>query len=959
MKFICTLFFVVFGFLHIANAQINATVAADGSGTFTTLQAAINAAPVNSTTPWVIFIKNGKYYEKINVPSNKPFLQLIGQSVNDVIVFYDDWAGKTTTGGGTIGTGGSSSITISANDFTAINITFANTFKYDSAVAAGVTGTQAVAVSVNGDRAAFKNCRFTGMQDTLYTKGARCYFLQCYIDGIVDFIFGSSIAIFDSCVIYPKARSGTGNSFITAANTAIGSTYGYLLKDCKIPANTGATLYYLGRPWQNATAGNTAENKVVLMNTTMSNSVNVLGWSVWDAGTNTSIITNAEYKSKKFDGSLVNIASRVAWSKQFANADTVGYNILNMFGGWNPCGVRADFCNYQQSELAVSNVAATKTTQTNISWNICWPINGITYEVYKSVNNKSSFALLSSVISTNDTSINFQSTDVLPIAGSKHYYVIKSIKSGYSTTFSDTIVVSSIPTIFTTTNSLSNFLQGSLAPSAAQTFYVNGANLPADISIIPPANFEISLDNSTWKTTATPIVLAATSGTVANTLIYVRLNATTAASYADTILLQSIGGGLIAKNKVTVSGVTQSTPLLVYEVVQQWKMAVDNVDDAATRSMGLEATIATFNKLFVSNGTTLATIAAYSSQFGQAFGASLNGDGSWGTAIGGPGGNVNRNYYEQFTIKPSTGYTVKIDSIIATTAFYNTSSGTKLAVAYSLSNFTLDSSNVTGGRDGFGVTLVNTANGSFATPIGLLNQTGGPTATYGLALNAGTGVNIAAGQTLTIRLYYACGSTGIPRYAMLKNVQIKGTTPLLLSSTLYNLKAIETNNVAKISFATSNEINVLKYDIEKSVDGKVFTKIATLQAKGNSEYLFFDENCFSKSNVVYYRIVTIDNDGKTNYSTIKILLLKSKTSTISVYPNPAKNLLQINVDPVDSKRQLCVYNNEGKICLSKLIIANSTKENLDISTLQVGMYHISIFEKGIKKEIVSFVKNEQ
>ena len=62
------------------------TVAKDGSGTFTTVQAAVDAAPTSRTTAYTIFIKNGTYKEIINVPSNKPFLQFIGESVANVIL---------------------------------------------------------------------------------------------------------------------------------------------------------------------------------------------------------------------------------------------------------------------------------------------------------------------------------------------------------------------------------------------------------------------------------------------------------------------------------------------------------------------------------------------------------------------------------------------------------------------------------------------------------------------------------------------------------------------------------------------------------------------------------------------------------------------------------------------------------------------------------------------------------
>src|ERR1044071_655707 len=197
----------VFAFLFVLCLSLSksfaqdVTVAKDGSGNFTTVQAAINAAPTGRTTPYVIYIKNGKYKEKINIPANKPFLQLVGESVANVILTWDDFSGKPNPAGGTFGTSNSASFTVTAADFSAINITFENT-----------TGDspQALAIYVSGDRAAFKNCRFLGGQDTIFAGQpnsatiARQYFRNCYIDGTVDFIFGDARAVFDSCVIYAK-----------------------------------------------------------------------------------------------------------------------------------------------------------------------------------------------------------------------------------------------------------------------------------------------------------------------------------------------------------------------------------------------------------------------------------------------------------------------------------------------------------------------------------------------------------------------------------------------------------------------------------------------------------------------------------------------------------------------------------------------------------------------------------
>lgn len=921
------------------NAQINKTVAKDGTGDFTTVQASIDAAPTNSATPWVIFIKNGKYYEKINIPSNKPNIQLIGESVANVLVYYDDYAGKPTAGGGTLGTQNSASVTINAADFVAVNISFANTFNYDSAVTAGVTGTQAVAVVINADRSAFKNCRFTGMQDTLYTKGAinaRHYYYKCYIDGIVDFIFGSSIDIFDSCVVYPKSRAATGNSYITAANTTIGQAYGYVFKNCKIPSNTGSTLYYLGRPWNNSTSGITANNKVVFMNTSMSSSINTVGWSIWDAGTNTSLITYGEYKSKKFDGALVDISNRVAWSKQFVDIDTIGYNVLNIFNGWNPCSVRTDFCNSPTTEIAVSNFKGIKVgANANFSWNISWPLTGITFELYKSTNNKASFNLLSTTIATNDTAINFSGVDAVPPAGLSYYYYIKASLSGSNTSYTDTIEISSTPTIAINNHSLTNFLQGSTVPSSSQSYIVSGVNLSGNITITAPANFEISLNNTTWNTN--PVVLTQSSGNVANTVIYVRLNAATAGNYTGKILHESSGA---ISDTVTVSGVTQSTPLLSFDILQQWDFTTNNQDNALVRANGLLATIPTLSRLNLSNGTQVVAVPAYSTLYGQAIAPSTAGDGLWTTAAGGSGSALNRTLYEQFTIKPDVNYSVRIDSLVALIGYYGSTSGTKIAVVYSKSNFTLDSTDVTSGRDVTGTAFPGTANGGFTKPIVVTASTNGANnLQYAFALNAGNGVQINAGEILTIRIYLSCGSTSAGRYAVIKNVQAKGLAPVNLPVKMksYEIKLTNEKQVANI-WTTTFEINTSHFNIQRSNDSRNFITVGKVNAIGVSTYNFIDIVPINNlTSMIYYRLEILDNNGSKTYSEIKTLNLKSVSNQFSIYPNPAKDFITIDGK---NMKQINIMDGLGRKIIQ--LIGTADHQTLSTKQLNKGIYIVEL-----------------
>nr|WP_294897032.1 pectinesterase family protein [uncultured Pedobacter sp.] len=289
-------------------------VATDGSGDFKTVQQAINAVADSSNKPTTIFVKAGVYKERIVIPASKMNIKLIGQDKNKTILTYDNYAGKLDVNGKNMGTSGSSSIYIYSEGFSAENITFENS--------AGPVG-QAVAVWVAGDKAHFKNCRFLGFQDTLYTYGAgsREFYEDCYIEGTTDFIFGSATALFKDCEISCKK----GGQFITAASTPQTSKYGYVFLNCKI---TGAAnlSYYLGRPWR-------PYAKVVYINCEMPAFIKPEGWDFWRNEANKSTAFYAEYQNT---GQGFQPQSRVSWSHQLSDSEAQEYTPEKILGNWHP-----------------------------------------------------------------------------------------------------------------------------------------------------------------------------------------------------------------------------------------------------------------------------------------------------------------------------------------------------------------------------------------------------------------------------------------------------------------------------------------------------------------------------------------------------------------------------------------------------------------------------------------------
>ena len=233
--------------------KYDAVVAADGSGTYTNLQDAIAAAPNNKTgadgtTTFTIFIKRGTYNGQLIVPSQKAHLKFVGEDLEKTIL-----TGALTqneeAANGKDPIYNNASTALLANDFHAENITFEN--------AAGDRG-QALAMRADSDRNIFNHCRFLGWQDTLLLNNGRYYFTNCYIEGRVDFIYGTATAVFDHCEI----RSKNGGH-VTAASTPKNRDFGFVFMDCKLtsdprpwigpngPVNTSsAPMADLGRPWR-------------------------------------------------------------------------------------------------------------------------------------------------------------------------------------------------------------------------------------------------------------------------------------------------------------------------------------------------------------------------------------------------------------------------------------------------------------------------------------------------------------------------------------------------------------------------------------------------------------------------------------------------------------------------------------------------------------------------------------
>jgi pectinesterase len=294
------------------------TVAANGSAAYKSIQAAVNAVANNSKTPVIIFIKPGIYRGLVVVGKRKPAITFLGEDgkTRQTIITYNLNANDKGANGKPIGTFSTQTVWVKANNFSAANISFVN--------CAGNTG-QALAIRVDGDRAIFDHCRFTGWQDTVLTNAHRQYFENCYIAGATDFIFGGATSYFDHCRIHCL-----GYGFITAARTPQHQKYGYVFNHCKITSESRPGRVVLGRPWRQYA-------DVVFMHTWMPDAIAPRGWITWHHNP----IDKKTTRYAEFDnaGPGWSPAQRVPWIKQLTAAQAAGYTVRAVLAGddhWNP-----------------------------------------------------------------------------------------------------------------------------------------------------------------------------------------------------------------------------------------------------------------------------------------------------------------------------------------------------------------------------------------------------------------------------------------------------------------------------------------------------------------------------------------------------------------------------------------------------------------------------------------------
>ncbi|RKN44861.1 pectinesterase family protein [Streptomyces hoynatensis] len=320
---------------HAPRAAAGLTVAKDGSGDYTTVQAAVDAVPSGNSSAVTITVEPGTYRETVLVPSDKPHLRLVGagDSPDDVTIVYDNSSGTPKPGGGTYGTSGSATVAVDADDFQARNLTFANDF--DEIAHADQANHQAVALRTRGDRILLDGIVADGDQDTLLLDSAnketqgRVYLTRSRVRGNVDFIFGRATAVITGTVIEVTRRpDGSSAGYVTAPSTAAGR-HGFLITGCTLTGDVSDHTYYLGRPWH-AGGDATLDPEAVVRDTQLSAAVRQAPW------TDMSGFSWRDDRFAEYHNSGPGAGQESADRPQLSDAEAGAYEPADWLGDWTP-----------------------------------------------------------------------------------------------------------------------------------------------------------------------------------------------------------------------------------------------------------------------------------------------------------------------------------------------------------------------------------------------------------------------------------------------------------------------------------------------------------------------------------------------------------------------------------------------------------------------------------------------
>ncbi len=219
-------------------------------------------------------------------------------------------------------------------------------------------------------------------------------------------------------------------------------------------------------------------------------------------------------------------------------------------------------------------------------------------------------------------------------------------------------------------------------------------------------------------------------------------------------------------------------------------------------------------------------------------------------------------------------------------------------------------------------------------------------------VNSSTALNLNGSNTIDFTVNNAAGSYASNRF------MIVFSAAKVLSVTFTNVKAYQQNTDINVEWNVENESNLREYEVEKSTDGNVYKKVNTTSARNIpiSQYAWADGDAQAGYN--YYRIKSIDVNGKIEYSKVVKVFISPAKQSIAIYPNPVKDGV-INLYLTNQPKGtygIRLLDQIGQVIITKQVdhAEGSTTEKIQINRHAAhGIYKLEITKPDGSKVNVS------
>jgi len=183
----------------------------------------------------------------------------------------------------------------------------------------------------------------------------------------------------------------------------------------------------------------------------------------------------------------------------------------------------------------------------------------------------------------------------------------------------------------------------------------------------------------------------------------------------------------------------------------------------------------------------------------------------------------------------------------------------------------------------------------------------------------------------------------------------KGWDDAVLPLRLLSFNVINNDGHASLTWKTSNEINMNRFDIQRSLDARTFESIGSVSARNQSTEVTYSYNDPKPvSGTAYYRLNMIDNDGRSSYSGVVSINGKVPVN-LSVFPNPVVNNLVLSHPKAADNAIIKIVSLNGSVVATYNVQRDAIQSSIDVSKLSKGNY-IVIYNNGQQQQTIKILK---